>query len=154
MRLGYNARRWGLLASALQNSMDREGLGLNTKKTTNPWRGRIMLSAFVASVALVIAGASCPGYSPSPLTTKIAFSSERDGNFEIYVMNANGTIPTRLTNNATADAAPSWSPDGTKIAFRSRRDGNSEIYVMNANGTNQTRLTNNATADLEPSWRP
>ena len=86
--------------------------------------------------------------------TKIAFLSFRDGNAEIYSMNADGTNPTNLTNNVVGDFDPSWSPDGTKIAFNSTRDANYEIYSMNADGTNQTNLTNNAALDAIPSWSP
>ena len=63
--------------------------------------------------------------------TKIAFTSERDGNAEIYIMNADGTQQTRLTNTFDIDEwATSLSPDGTKIAFESDRDGNWQIFVM------------------------
>src|SRR5215203_1144867 len=86
--------------------------------------------------------------------TKITFSSDRDVNKEIYVMNAqDGSNQTRLTDNAASDALLSWSPDGTKIASSSNRDGNWEIYVMNAqDGSNQTRLTDNAASDALPEW--
>jgi len=80
-----------------------------------------------------------PSWSPDG--TKIAFCSTKDGNAEIYVMNADGTGAIRLTNNPAWEDSPSWSPDGTRIAFDSSRDGNTEIYVMNADGTGQTRLT-------------
>jgi hypothetical protein len=73
--------------------------------------------------------------------TKIAFVSNRDGNFEIYVMNADGSKQKRLTNNPGFDGVPSWSPDGKEIAFASDRDRNHEIYVMNADGSAQKRLT-------------
>ena len=70
---------------------------------------------------------------------QIAFSSNREGNYEIYVMNADGGNQQRLTNNPHADWSPSWSPDGKRIAFSSDRDGASEIYVMDADGSNQLK---------------
>ena len=85
---------------------------------------------------------------------RIAFSSSRDGNSEIYVMNADGATQTRLTNNSAEDYEPTFSPDGSKIAFWSGRDGNYEIYVMNADGTNQVNLTNDPGNDTVPCWSP
>ena len=85
---------------------------------------------------------------------RIAFSSYRDGNLEIYVMNTDGSDQTNLTNNDAADWDPSWSPDGSRIAFSSERDGNSEIYVMTADGSDQTRFTNNDRWEGTPSWSP
>ncbi len=69
-----------------------------------------------------------------PDGTKIAFTSERNVNFDVYVMNADGSEQTRITNNTAYDGYPAWSPDDTKIAFVSNRDGNFEIYVMNSDG--------------------
>ncbi len=85
---------------------------------------------------------------------RIAFNSKRDDNDEIYVMNADGTGQTRLTNSDASGWGPAWSPDGAKIAFNSRRDDNDEIYVMNADGTGRTRLTNNDASDWGPTWEP
>ena len=76
-----------------------------------------------------------------------------DGN-EIYVMNADGSGQTQLTNNSAIDGYPAWSPDGTRIVFSSNRDGNYEIYIMNADGTNQTRLTDDPDFDGYPDWEP
>ena len=89
-----------------------------------------------------------------PFNTRVAFTTNRDGNDEIYTVNANGSIAIRLTNNTSTDAQPTYSLDGKKIAFMSARDGNFEIYVMNADGTGQTRLTNNAASDVRPAWSP
>lgn len=86
--------------------------------------------------------------------TKIAFTSFRDGNGEIYVMNPDGSEKRRLTNNPANDRSPSWSPNGKKIAFDSTRDGNRDIYVMNVDGSEQKRLTNSPANDGSPSWSP
>ena len=108
------------------------------------------------------------GYGPvwSPDGTKIAFSTDRDFpsdpfDFDpedeyaaIYVINADGTDPTRLTHNMALDGGPVWSPDGTKIAFHSDRDGANGIYVMNADGTDLTQLTNELAAGCCPVWSP
>jgi len=85
---------------------------------------------------------------------KIAFCSERDGDVEIYVMDADGSEQKNLTNNPAIDEEPSWSPDGTKIAFVSARDGNWEIYIMNADGSDQKDLTNDPAYDGFPRWSP
>ena len=90
----------------------------------------------------------------SPDGQKIAFASERDGNQEIYVMDANGANTRRLTFNSTDDYSPAWSPDGRKIAFSSERDGNVEIYVMDTDGANPRRLTSNSENDYRPAWSP
>jgi TolB protein len=89
---------------------------------------------------------------------KIAFTSDRDGNQEIYVMNGDGTGQTRLTNDPGADNLPAFSPDGRTIAFRSQNT----IKVMNADGTNQ-RVVTSIISDNSPypwheksslSWSP
>ncbi len=102
----------------------------------------------------------------SPNGQKIAFSSTRDGNDEIYIMDADGGNETRLTNSAGTgivgiDRFPNFSPAGTRIAFASGRDGNTEVYMMAAedtdndgNGESLTRLTDNAAFDQQPAFSP
>ncbi len=119
-------------------------------------------------------GNSNPVWSPDG--TQIAFVSWRDSkfpndcedgdcNFEIYIMNADGSNQTRLTDNPTEDWSPVWSSDGTKIAFQSLRDEpshprdcgdscNSEIYVMGIDGSNVIRITEVKSPDFFISWRP
>ena len=85
---------------------------------------------------------------------QIVFGSTRDGNPEIYLMDAEGTNQIRLTNHPTWDIQPSWSPDGGRIAFVSDRNGgNYQIYVMDSNGKNVRRLTDGE-YDWRPAWSP
>ncbi len=88
-------------------------------------------------------------------TGRIVFSSLRDGNTEIYVMDANGGNQENLTNHPAADYQPDWSPDGRKIAFVSGRHGGvSQIHVMDADGKNVIRLTDGRWSKGDPDWSP
>ncbi|MFH0761125.1 MAG: DUF5050 domain-containing protein [Bacteroidota bacterium] len=85
----------------------------------------------------------------------IAFQTERHGEKEVlYIMNADGTAQTRLTNNSGSNVCPALSPDSRQIAFSSDRTGDYEIYVMNIDGSNEQRITDSPGFDLHPSWSP
>ncbi len=90
---------------------------------------------------------------------QIAFQSDRDGDFEIWVSNADGSAPTKLTDNTVLDADPVWSPDGRHIAFQRGGTCTNQcraIWVMNADGTGATALTaaTSGVADSGPTWSP
>jgi Tol biopolymer transport system component len=108
----------------------------------------------------------------SPDGTQIAFSSARDGNYEIYTMTSDGNGVKRLTDTEWAEAEPAWSPDGKRIAYAAhllqegvvcgfmptgRPDGTGEertsVYVMGARGENQTELEVTGGGN-EPTWSP
>jgi Tol biopolymer transport system component len=95
----------------------------------------------------------------SPDGTRIAYTSyhvipldEASNAAEIYVMKADGSDRTRLTDNDAWDSQPAWSPDGAQIAFALTRDGNYEIYVMGADGSNPVNVTNHESRDMRPRW--
>ncbi len=80
--------------------------------------------------------------SSSNITGQLAFATNRDGNWEIYSINGDGSALKNLSNNPGKDDGPAWSPDGSTIAFSSDRNGNSTIFLMDAEGITQTKLTN------------
>jgi Tol biopolymer transport system component len=85
----------------------------------------------------------------------IVFVSWRDGNGEVYAMNADSSEPRNLTQHPAKDVRPAWSPNGRRIAFVSRRDGNAEVYVMNADGSGKRNLTRDRAGDDDyPTWSP
>lgn len=96
--------------------------------------------------------------TPQSGSAKIAFASNRDGTDQIYVMNADGSSQTRITNNQTNDDAPRWSSNNSRIVFQSDRDnpfcGIADIYVMNVDGSGQARLTTDPNDDSAPVWSP
>ncbi len=90
-----------------------------------------------------------------PLSGQIAFASDKDGDFEIYLINADGTSLRQLTENEGVDYPSSWSPDGRKLAFVSDRTGTSEIFVMEIDGSGSViQLTDDSGRDFEPIWSP
>ncbi len=110
------------------------------------------------------AAASTPtSIPPTPTATpalppyaqgRIAFASDRDGDFEIYVLDLVSGVITQLTDNDHADRQPAWSPDGTRIVFVSDRLGDDDLFVMNADGSGQVQLTTSPAMDHFPAWSP
>lgn len=93
---------------------------------------------------------------------RLTLTSDTVGNRDVFVMNADGSGLTNITNHPATDAYPAFSPDGTEIAFISDRNGNFDLYVMNADGTDVRELTSNPADDGTggggwgggPSWSP
>jgi hypothetical protein len=93
-----------------------------------------------------------PSWSPDG--ERVVFHSDRDDNFEIYVVNVDGSGETRLTDHPSSDYDPDWSPDGEWIGFTSDRSGDREIMLVSADGTETIYLTYYPTHDWAPAWRP
>jgi Tol biopolymer transport system component len=93
--------------------------------------------------------------SRSPDAGWIAFASNRDGNWEIYIGSADGTFQQRVTYTPDAiDIDPMWSPDGAYIVYDSARNGNWDLYMVNVATGIETRLTDNPSNDLNAFWSP
>jgi Tol biopolymer transport system component len=134
--------------------------------TAHIWVLRLNESGNVVGEDQLTSGSSSniqPAVSPNG--ARIAFASNRDGDFEIFVMKADGTGVKQITKNTNAnleaakDWNPDWSPDGRRITFECKRRGSDdvldeEICVMNSDGTKLKQLTNNTAADIDPVFSP
>ena len=153
--------------------LDRAGARNGTPaRPPSRWRVVAIALAIVAGAALLatpalgigdrllslIQGKQSPLDVQAPAWSRdgrtIVFVSWRDGNGEVYAMNADSSGPRNLTQHPAKDVRPAWSPDGRRIAFVSQRDGNSEVYVMNADGSGKRNLTRNRANDDLPTWSP
>ena len=122
-------------------TIDRRGIGAAAITLLAATLGFGLLSGGTAS-------ATMPG-KPG----LIAFNSDRDGDFEIYVTGPDGGEPTQLTDNTFTDRKPAFSADGSQIAFQSDRDGDFDLYVMNADGSGVRQITDSPGDDFNPASR-
>jgi hypothetical protein len=100
----------------------------------------------------VAVGAGEPAWSPDG--TKLAYSSKIGGTGGIFIVNADGTGTTRVTNDP-ADGEPTWSPDGTKLAFVHVSTGRRRLVTANLDGSGLTVITPNLARDADdPEWSP
>lgn len=106
-------------------------------------------------VSLIFVFASAyPVDARAPKTEKIVFASNRRGNWDIYVMNPDGSNQVRLTKSPLIDVSPVWSPTGEQILFVSGHSGAMDLYVMDANGSRLRRVFGNPGHRREPAWSP
>lgn len=111
---------------------------------------------YILSVVLL-----CPDFYPvlakAPITAKIVFTSGRDGNREIYLMNPDGTQQVNISRNKADDVAPIWGPTGEQILFASDRDrflGSWDLYLMDPDGKNVRRVFEKSADRRHPVWSP
>ena len=119
-----------------------------------PYSRTMVAAVTFTLVFLSVSGSPASGQettTSTPNNDKIAFSSNRDGNYDIYTVNPDGSNPIQLTNDVYAYRQPAWSPDGTKIVTSM-----GHIWVMDADGSNLTNLTTNRGSffNFGPTWLP
>ena len=93
-----------------------------------------------------------PAWSPDG--RKIAYTSLEGTSSNIWVVQADGAYPFKLTTNGASNGHPAWSPDGRKIAFESDKDGTNDIWMMNVDGTQQLKLVNSPGQESSPTFSP
>lgn len=114
----------------------------------------IRLFALFYCISFLLFNSGIPTWARAPSTAKIAFSSNRDGNSEIYVMNPDGSQQVNLTKHPAADFDPVWSPTGDQILFNSNRDGDRDLYLMAADGKSVRKVFAKSANRLHPTWSP
>ncbi len=86
--------------------------------------------------------------------TQLVFSSDCEGPWGIYVANADGTLPRRVTPRDMEARLPNWSPDGAKLVFQVNQNGNWDIYTVNVDGSKLTRMTDHPRGDSSGVFSP
>ena len=112
------------------------------------------LLGFVILTLLTLNVCVCPLFAKAPTTPKILFTSLRDGNNEVYIMNPDGSEQVNLTRHRARDRDAVWSPTGEQILFESDRDGIRDLYLMNPDGSNVRRVFRKAIYRDDPTWSP
>ena len=128
---------------------------VNLTALAAPMEEMIMkLICYALSTFLIFALLSVSVLAKAPETEKVVFTSRRDGNFEIYSMNPDGSDQINLTQHRAKDASPAWSPTGEQILFTSDRGGIEELYLMDADGTNVRQVFKKLIGRGFPTWSP
>ena len=111
---------------------------------------------FSTTLLMLMCGAVSPLFAKAPTTPKILFTSRRDGNLEVYMMNPDGSEQVNLTQHPALDLQAAWSPTGEQILFVSDREGTRDLYVMDADGANVQPVFKEKTHvwRTAPTWSP
>ena len=107
-------------------------------------------------ISLLVCATVCPLLAKAPTTPKILFTSARDGNREVYIMNPDGSEQVNLTQHPAGDLRAAWSPTGEQILFVSDRGGTRDLYLMDADGANVRRVFKGKIEAWRsaPTWSP
>jgi hypothetical protein len=150
-------RSWALLPSLVEPDLARASI---LSLSPDLSRDRTLTAILGSTILRSTDG----GLTWDPWQPPIAFTSERDGNREIYTMDREGNAVRRLTESPAAEENPAWSPAWTHLAFQSDRHGNWDIFTMRADcdsvatevggGCDLVQLTDDPADDLLPAWSP
>lgn len=117
-----------------------------------------LIQSFLIILFMLISMKVCWSIREAPTTPKILFTSTRDGNREIYMMNPDGSDQVNLSQHPSSDMSARWSPTGKQILFVSNRQGTRvrDLYLMDADGTNIRRVFKRKITEwrANPTWSP
>ena len=115
---------------------------------------RVRFFPLFCCIGFLFFNSAAPIRAKAPSTAKIVFTSNRDGNWDIWTMNPDGSDPVNLTRDAASDFKPTWSPTGEQILFVSFREGGESLYLMDADGGNIQRVLDNWHSRSSATWSP
>jgi len=116
----------------------------------NQYPPKALTQAGSSNAPMLINGS--PDWSPDG--DRIAFTSTRDGDYELYLMDTDGGNVTRITDNEHTDYLPQWSPDGKKIVFTVEKEESQSVWVVGSDGNDLRRLTDDESNNGTASWSP
>jgi len=121
----------------------------------SPGSNRLTINISTASKLTTNADSSQARWSPDGTKLVYSVGMRVSGKYvyQVFVMNADGSNQTNVSNSTSSDTSPDWSPDGKRIAFLSDRDGSQQLYIMNADGSGVTKVTSSAGTKDSVSWR-
>src|SRR6478609_8883744 len=119
----------------------------------DPYGTLMLVNPNGTGLVTVANAATNPDWSPDG--RRLVYQSVRNGDSDLWTVNADGSGSKEITYSVGQDGDPAWSPDGSKIAFESNRaDANGDVFVVATNGTGTTRLTTTTGFDGDPAWSP
>ena len=114
----------------------------------------VKLFALFCCISFLLFNSGVTTSAKAPSIAKIVFTSNRNGNWDIWTMNPDGSDPKNLTRDTAADFSPVWSPTGEQILFVSFREGGESLYLMDADGGNIRRVLDNWHSRSSATWSP
>ncbi len=133
------------------------GIGLGVLLVSRIWQARGSRGTGLTPIPTpVVLATPRPTATRVVLPGRIAYMAQNDARepWSIWLMRDDGTDPMRLTDSASDDTMPAWSPDGKRLAFISNRSGNRDVWVLNADGSKAENLTQTPADEWTPAWSP
>jgi len=98
---------------------------------------------------------SAPDVAPAYRSGKVAFASNRSGDFDLYTLDmVTGAVDYLFGYEGSDERYPAWSADGSRVVFVSNKAGSNDLYVVGSDGGHAVQLTTSDASDLTPAWAP
>ena len=147
----------GIRSAVFSPSGDKLAYSRGPRLSANAWRVPILddrVATWADAEQLTFERALVEFIDVSRDGERLAMSSDRSGNSDLWVLSLEDRTSVRLTNHPAPDWGPMWNPEGTELAFYSHRSGNRDIWIQSASGGPARQITFDPTDDNVPAWSP